>query len=115
MFAKFLRELISVRIHAAPVFARARARMQEKYLANYLCIGFMLGSTSENDAVIRECLREQSKYVVAIFDWAGLIDLCRNACLFCANRFLFARGLFLVSRCRFNSLGIMSLCSCSYA
>ena len=43
MLAKFSREVISVRIHVAPVFARVR--IQEKFLANYLCIGFVPGGT----------------------------------------------------------------------
>ena len=41
ILAKFLREFISVRIHVAPEFAPAR--IQEKFLANYLCIGFVPG------------------------------------------------------------------------
>ena len=39
ILAKFLREFISVQIHVAPVFVPAR--IQEKFLANYLCIGFV--------------------------------------------------------------------------
>ena len=37
---------MSVRIHAALVFAPGR--IQEKYVANYLCIGFALGGTVSN-------------------------------------------------------------------
>ena len=43
MVAKFLREVISGRIHVAPVFAPAR--IQEIFLGNYLCIGFVPGGT----------------------------------------------------------------------
>ena len=41
MLAKFLREFISVWIHVAPVFAPVL--IQEKVLANYVCIGFVPG------------------------------------------------------------------------
>ena len=44
MLAKFLGEFMSVRIHAAPVFASAR--IQARIPGDYLCIGFVPGGIS---------------------------------------------------------------------
>ena len=45
MLAKFLREFMSVRIHVAPVLTPVR--IQDKILANYLCIGFVPGGVAD--------------------------------------------------------------------
>ena len=69
MFYKIVREFTSARIHAAPVFAPAR--IQEKSLANHLCIGFVPG-----DDVGTQLLRNVSHDRVRMAAW----DVGHSAC-----------------------------------